>query len=447
MKSNKQIASVSNDLVLRSKYKLTATEQKLILFMASLIKPEDTDFNSQKVPFKEIERLFNQNNTKWGNIYADLDKLLDNLTSKKITFDTDIELRGMKLKGRINWVASAVPQYDEKGQLCIEFEFSKHMKPFFLELKKNFTKYQIQDIINMNSPNSIRLYQILKTHKDKQSQYRDVAVITYSLDELKMRMGLDDQKAYNQYGNFKNRVLKTAQEQLKENTHICFDYVEKKTGRKVTDIVFSIYNNLPNATEEDLINLFSPETLNEDTQKAIEDTIFELVRRWGINRNSVEQLCKSYDKAYIEEKILYTKKMAKLDRIKSSKASFLFGALKDDYKDEKVLVTQEKVILKEVVKTNEKQVKDAKIRHQANMDKLREQLLAENPKALEAAAEASVTNRIPFGYKKDLSTIENMDKSPIFRAAVKSQLEKLFPQYFEKEIARFEKEMEVVEKQ
>lgn len=83
MKSNKQIASVSNDLVLRSKYKLTATEQKLILFMASLIKPDDTDFNSQKVPFKEIERLFNQNNTKWGNIYADLDKLLDNLTSKK----------------------------------------------------------------------------------------------------------------------------------------------------------------------------------------------------------------------------------------------------------------------------------------------------------------------------------------------------------------------------
>lgn len=182
------------------------------------------------------------------------------------------------------------------------------MKPFFLELKKNFTKYQIQDIINMSSPNSIRLYQILKTHKDKQSQYRDIAVITYSLDELKMRLGLDDQKAYSQYGNFKNRVLKTAQEQLRENTHIYFDFKEKKTGRKVTDVVFSIYNNLPNATEEVLINLFSSEMPDEKIQKEIEDSIFEQVKRWGINRSSVEQLCKTYDKAYIEEKILYTKK-------------------------------------------------------------------------------------------------------------------------------------------
>lgn len=437
MKSNKQIASVSNDLVLRSKYRLTATEQKLILFMASLIKPDDTDFNSQKIPFKEIERLFNQNNTKWGNMYADLDKLLDNLTSKKITFDTDIELKGMKLKGRINWVASAVPQYDEHGKLCIEFEFSKHMKPFFLELKKNFTKYQIQDIINMSSPNSIRLYQILKTHKDKQSQHRDIAIITYSLEELKMRMGLDDQKAYNQYGNFKNRVLKTAQEQLKENTHICFDFKEKKTGRKVTHVVFSIYNNLPNATEEELITLFSPETPDANTQKAMEDAIYELVKQWGINRSSVEKLCKSYDQAYIEEKVLYTKKMAKLDRIKSSKASFLFGALKDDYKDEKQLVKQEKAVQQKVVKTNEKQIKAAKKQHQVNMEQLRTQLLNENPAALAEAANAAITNRVPFGYKKGLSTIENMETSPIFKAAVSSQLEKMFPQYFDEEISRF----------
>jgi plasmid replication initiation protein len=446
MKTNKQIASVSNDLVLRSKYKLSATEQKLILFMASLIKPDDRHFNSQKIPFKEIERLFNQKNTKWGNMYADLDKLLDNLTSKKITFDTDVKLKGVTLKGRINWVASAVPQYDEHGKLCIEFEFSKHMKPFFLELKKNFTKYQIQDIINMNSPNSIRLYQILKTHKDKQSQYRDVAVITYALDELKMRMGLDDQKAYNQYGNFKNRVLKTAQQQLEENTHIRFDFSEKKTGRKVTHVVFSIYNNLPKATEEELINLFTPETPDEKTQKEVEDSISELVKGWGINRNSVEQICKKYGEQYIKEKVSYTKRMAKLERIKASKASFLFGALQDDYKDEKQLVKQEKAVQKEIVETNENQIKDAKKLHQANMDKLREKLLTKNWDALEEAAKMSLVGRIPFGYKKDLSTSENMDKSPIFKAAVNVQLEKMFPKYFEKEVLRFEKSMREVEK-
>lgn len=446
MKTNKQIASVSNDLVLRSKYKLSATEQKLILFMASLIKPDDTDFNSQKIPFKEIERLFNQNNTKWGNMYADLDKLLDNLTSKKITFDTDIQLKGVTLKGRINWVASAVPQYDEKGKLCIEFEFSKHMKPFFLELKNNFTKYQIQDIINMNSSNSIRLYQILKTHKDKQSQYRDIAIITYSLEELKMRMGLDDQKAYNQYGNFKNRVLKTAQEQLEGNTHIRFDFKEKKTGRKVTHVVFSIYNNLPKVTEEELVNLFSVEVLDEKVQKEIENSIFELVKGWGINRNSVEQICKKYDEPYIKEKIKYTKSMAKLERIKASKASFLFGALQDDYKDEKQLVIQEKAVQKGIIATNENQIKAAKKLHQVNMDKLRGELLAKNPAVLEEAAKMSLVGRIPYGYKEDLSTSENMKKSPIFRAAVNTQLEKMFPVYFEKEVLRFEKLMKELEK-
>ena len=76
--------SVSNYLVLQSQYRLTATEQKLIFYMASLIHPDDTDFTTQLVPFKDIERLFNQNNAKWGSIYSYLDSVLQSLTTKTI---------------------------------------------------------------------------------------------------------------------------------------------------------------------------------------------------------------------------------------------------------------------------------------------------------------------------------------------------------------------------
>lgn len=442
MKSKKQIASVSNDLVLNSRYKLTATEQKLILYMASLIKPEDTELNSQLVPFKEIERLFNQNNTKWGNIYAYLNEVLGALTKKTITFNSDVKIKGVHLKGHISWVAAAVPQYDKEGKLCIEFEFSKYMKPFFIELKRNFTKYQIQDIINMSSPNSIRLYQILKTHKDKQSKYRDVAVVSYSIEDLKILMDLNDTKAYKQYGNFKNRVLKTAQQQLQENTHIRFEFKEKKTGRKVTELVFSIYNNLPNA-EEELINLFNMEEINGQGQKGLIDSIFEIVKDWGINRDGVKKICKSHDEKYIKEKINYTKKMAKLGKIKSSKASFLFGALKDDYKDDDLQKKQKNNVKKVTQQLIDNSKENEQKKHQECMNALRKELLIKHPNALEKAFEE--TPKL-YGFKTERTNMENYESSPIYKAGVHNTLLETYPNFFKKELERHKKFIQKIKK-
>ena len=255
-------------------------------------------------------------------------------------------------------------------------------------------------------------------------------------------MDLNNTKAYKQYGNFKNRVLKTAQQQLQENTHIRFEFKEKKTGRKVTELVFSVYNNLPNA-EEELIDLFNMEEINGQEQKELIDSIFEIVKDWGINRDGVRKICKSHDEQYIKEKINYTKKMAKFDKIKSSKASFLFGALKDDYKDDDLQKKQKNNIKKVTQQLIDNSKENEQKKHQESMNTLRKELLIKYPNALEKAFE---TTPKQFGFKSELTEMENYESSPIYRGGVHNALVEIYPSFFNKELERHKKVIQRIKK-
>lgn len=85
-----QVAAIANKFIQHARYKLTPREMKLILYMASLIRPEDSDFETYLVPVTEIESVLKADeDKKHGSFYERLDDLLDSVTSKKITFPTD----------------------------------------------------------------------------------------------------------------------------------------------------------------------------------------------------------------------------------------------------------------------------------------------------------------------------------------------------------------------
>lgn len=249
----KQVAAIANQFIQHARYKLTPREQKLILYMATLLKPEHSDFETYLVPVSEIEYILKSDETKkHGSFYERLDDLLDSITDKKITFPTDFTVDGIRLRGHINWVAGAVPKYDENGVLCVEFGFSPQMKPFLLGLKEKFTRFEFLEVAKMKSGFSIRIYQMCKAYYYENIRHgRNVFAV--GIRELKQRLGISDK--YPDFRNFRRKVLDVAKDEINEKTRLAIEYDFIKKGRNITDLRIIINEKTD----------FNPE-LNEEKQ-------------------------------------------------------------------------------------------------------------------------------------------------------------------------------------
>lgn len=233
-----QVAAIANKFIQHARYKLTPREMKLILYMASLIRPEDSDFETYLVPVTEIESVLKADeDKKHGSFYERLDDLLDSVTSKKITFPTDFVLEGVRLRGHINWVAGAVPKSNEDGVLCVEFGFSPQMKPFMLGLKERFTRFELMEVARMKSSFSIRLFQMCKAfyYENIRHGRNEMKV---GVKELKARLGI--QNKYPDFRNFRRKVLDVAKDEINEKTRLTVELEYLRKSRRITDIAFII---------------------------------------------------------------------------------------------------------------------------------------------------------------------------------------------------------------
>lgn len=232
--SNNQIASIANKFIQHARYKLTPREQKLILYMATLIRSEDSDFKIYMVPVSEIEHILKGGSEKkHGSFYERLDDLLDSITDKKISFPTDFKIDNIRLRGYISWVAGAIPKLNDDGVLCVEFSFSPQLKPFLLGLREKFTQFEIMEVSTMTSGFSIRIFQMCKAF-----YYENIRhgrnTLHVGVEELKLRLGIA--KSYKDWRNFRRKVLDVAKKEINAKTRLNIDYEYGRSGRKITQV-------------------------------------------------------------------------------------------------------------------------------------------------------------------------------------------------------------------
>ena len=210
---------VKHNKVIESKYNMTSTEAKIIAKLTSMIDKDDEDF--KKHTFRSID-LLKELGLGETNYVA-----LREAISKLITREIIIEQANNK-RLVTTFLSSCI--YDDNNS-TITLSYDPELKPYFLQLKNNFTKYYLINILELKSFYSIRIYELLK-------QYEKIKKRRIELEDLKQILGIKDQ--YKQYGHFKKRVLLKAQEEINEKTDLKIDFEELKTGRKVTAIKFII---------------------------------------------------------------------------------------------------------------------------------------------------------------------------------------------------------------
>ena len=210
---------VKSNQVIEASYQLSAVEQRIVLAAISRIPKNQpiTDDELYPVSVDELKQLGVHEKTA----YRDLKEGINRLYERSINLSIDDKSIKMRWVQEVQFLDS---------QSVIGIRFSKPILPFISNLSREFTKYALSDIAGINSGYGIRIYELLV-------QYRQIGKREISVESLRTMLELG--KKYPLFADFKKRVIDTAIDQINEYSPLKVTYEQKKTGRKVTHIIFS----------------------------------------------------------------------------------------------------------------------------------------------------------------------------------------------------------------
>jgi plasmid replication initiation protein len=316
---NSSNIAVQSNRFIEARYKesLTFWESFLVAKMCSMISSDDVDFKPYKIYIKDVIDYMEL--TPSGHVYNYILDAAKRLLNRQIVIGA-VDEQGRKEIIETHIVTSVrrllEPHPDENNYVTLTF--LPELKPFLLQLHRDFTKLDMDIFKRLKTASSIRLYQIFKSHLGK-NQYK----LRFDLEELKEILGVSEK--YQQYAGFKMRVLDEAQQRLAEKTDIGFTCEEIKSGKKVTALVFHIYNNNQKKT--------APTTVIE-TQKSDEEQenlIIELtpivVKKFGVSLKVFMGLVEKYTEGEIRNAIKVTEKSINTSKVDNA-AGFFVEALR-----------------------------------------------------------------------------------------------------------------------
>jgi len=211
----------SNDIIQKARFQLSTQEQKIILYLISKIKPTDKEFEGYSfsiVEFCNICGIYLDSGANYSNLKSTIKSLADKSLWVKLENNKQTLVR---------WINKA-SILENTG--IVEIKLDDDMKPYLLELKNNFTQYELLYTLAMKSQYSIRLYEILKSYEFKKT-------IIYEIENLKEILLAEN---YKLFGDFKRRVIDIAITEINNLSDISIRYELIKEGRKYVKIKFVI---------------------------------------------------------------------------------------------------------------------------------------------------------------------------------------------------------------
>lgn len=215
----------ANELIQKSRFSLSTQQQKIVLFLISQINPWDEDFKVYKFSIAEFSRVCGISRLG-GKDYAEMKAAIKEIADKSLW----VKLENGK-ETLLRWIEKP---YIDEGKGTVEIRLDKDMKPYLLQLRENFTDYELIYTLRFRSKYSIRLYELIRS-----VQYHDLkeTCCRFSVSQLK---GLLDAEEYREYRDFKRRVLNTAVNEVNRYSDRNVQYMELKQGRKVMGLELTI---------------------------------------------------------------------------------------------------------------------------------------------------------------------------------------------------------------
>ena len=252
IENNKNNIVIKNhELIHNARYKLSALSLKIVAILISMINKDDPEFEEYMININDFKELIDSNS---NNTYKYTHKIISELLSNPLKIENE----------QFNWVSYG--KYT-KNEGVVTFEIHRELKPYLLEVKKNFLKYNVINILPLKSGYLIRLYEICKDKFEEVRRYKKVNNVKYELKISEMKKLFCTPSSYQYSSHIKKLILDKAVEQFKEKTDIKISYEEIKIGRRFDRIIFTISENYKGSndflhTEKDFISYMRKHYVN-----------------------------------------------------------------------------------------------------------------------------------------------------------------------------------------
>ena len=225
----------------------------------------------------------------------------------------------------------------KKKEKRFAFTFDPKLKRYLVQLKSFYTQYQMINLIHMENCYSESIYELLK-------QYERIGRRTIEIVDLRKMLGLE--KKYPLYSNLRVKVLEPAIEEVNKFSDINITYEEKKQGRKVEALNFSIKSDSTNPYIVEGLKSFdyikSPEkNFNELESVFISELSVDqlklkqrLMEEFQFAEEEAQVLLVKFDLKYLEANLKLTGDRIRLNREKGKDThvmAYARAAIKDNY--------------------------------------------------------------------------------------------------------------------
>lgn len=223
----------------RATHNLTLAEKRLIMVAAS-------KFDSKKVQhvganvvttiaaheYAELAEVSRQAS------YMALKTACKHLFERKIQFQETTKFRNGKpvtVQKQMRWVGGA--EYNEK-EGTVTLKWWHEVLPYMTGLGRDFTKYYLKQTTALRSIYSWRLLELLSQFRSTGEAFFDIKTFTKAMEATP--------KQQENFAKIRSKIIEPAIKELQEKDGWKIEYFPKKTGRKISHIVFRFERDTQN---------------------------------------------------------------------------------------------------------------------------------------------------------------------------------------------------------
>jgi plasmid replication initiation protein len=298
----------------KTKMTFTAIEQKLFLTVVAKIEMKEEKLKRKYVIDLHDFFELNGNQTVGGSQWNSIEEAVVRLQDKKLKlrrYDDDGYFISRLITG-----ASFL-----KNTSKLEVSFYEDLAPYLLELKEQFTRYQLRNVMRLKSSDAIVLYELLK-------QYETIGVRTFKIIELRDYLNASD--TYKRFNNFKARKIEKSISDINKNTDIKIEVKYLKKGRKITEIKFLINKKNEDLNAQIINGLYTKEEIQNLKKNCgltnINISDKQLFELYEIANKKVDHIAEVNVYNYFKLHVAYV-----TEKNPKSFIAYLRKSLKDDY--------------------------------------------------------------------------------------------------------------------
>lgn len=218
---------VKDNALINASYNLELIEQRLILLAVVQARKSGKSLTEQdKVIINVADYVQEFGVVASGSLYENLKNACKGLFERQFTYK-ELQDKGVRVVTS-RWVSEI--GYNNQTS-TIDLRFSPSVLQFITALESHFTSYDLEQVSDLKSKYSVRLYEILIA-------WRSQGITPMlAIDDLRGRLGLEESE-YKTMEAFKRRVIDLAINEISEKTDIKATYEQHKAGRKIIGFTF-----------------------------------------------------------------------------------------------------------------------------------------------------------------------------------------------------------------